>query len=125
MSGNYTPLQFLSVFLVMACLFAVGPLLLAWLWSKKFSPRKPGLAKSEVYECGVETRGDSGFHFRSEYYLYAIVFLIFVVETVFLLPFAVAFGELTIGAFLAIAVFVLLLVEGLVWAWAKGVLEWR
>lgn len=125
MNGNYTPLQLLSVFLVLASLFALGPLLLAWLWSKFFSPRKPGQQKSEVYECGIETKGDSGLHFRSEYYLYAIVFLIFDVETVFLLPFAVAFGELTLGAFLAIAFFVLMLVEGLVWAWAKGVLEWK
>jgi len=125
MNGNYTPLQFLSVFLVLATLFALGPLLLAWLWARFFSPRKPGTRKSEVYECGIETRGDPGLHFRAEYYLYAIVFLIFDVETVFLLPFAVAFGELTVGAFLAIAVFVLLLAEGLVWAWAKGVLEWK
>jgi NADH:ubiquinone oxidoreductase subunit 3 (subunit A) len=125
MNGNYTALQFLTVFLVIAILFALGPLLLAFLWARFFSPRKPGTHKSAVYECGIETRGDAGLHFRSEYYLYAIVFLIFDVETVFLLPFAVAFGKLTLGAFLAIAVFVLLLVEGLVWAWAKGVLEWR
>jgi NADH:ubiquinone oxidoreductase subunit 3 (subunit A) len=125
MNGDYTPFQFLSVFLVMAVLFAVGPLFLAWLWARFYSPRKPGSDKSAVYECGIESIPNSGLHFRSEYYLYAIIFLIFDVETVFLMPFAVAFGKLTLGSFLAIALFVLLLVEGLVWAWAKGVLNWK
>ena len=63
--------------------------------------------------------------FRSEYYLYAIVFLVFDVEAVFLLPFAVAFTGLPVGAAVAMLVFLLLLVEGLVWAWGKGVLTWR
>jgi NADH-quinone oxidoreductase subunit A len=63
--------------------------------------------------------------FKAEYYLYAIIFLIFDVETIFLLPFAVAFGGLTVGACVAMMVFLLLLVEGLVWAWQKGVLTWK
>jgi NADH-quinone oxidoreductase subunit A len=62
--------------------------------------------------------------FRSAYYLYAIIFLIFDVEAVFLLPFAVAFSGLTVAACISMLVFVLLLVEGLAWAWAKGVLTW-
>jgi NADH:ubiquinone oxidoreductase subunit 3 (subunit A) len=63
--------------------------------------------------------------FKAEYYLYGILFLIFDVETVFLLPFAVAFTGLSVGAFLAMMVFILLLVEGLAWAWMKGLLKWR
>lgn len=125
MNGQYSALQFLSVFLVIATVFAIGPLIAAKLWASYFSPQKTGPIKNAAYECGVEATGDAWQQFRSEYYLYAIVFLIFDVETVFLMPFAVAFGKLTIGAFFAIAVFVLLLVEGLVWAWAKGVLEWK
>jgi NADH-quinone oxidoreductase subunit A len=62
--------------------------------------------------------------FHSAYYLYAIIFLIFDVEAVFLLPFAVAFSGLPAAACGAMLVFVLLLVEGLAWAWAKGVLTW-
>ncbi len=58
--------------------------------------------------------------FRTEYYLYAIIFLVFDVETIFLLPFAVSFTTLPVGAFVAILIFILLLVEGLVWAWRKG-----
>jgi len=63
--------------------------------------------------------------FKAEYYLYGIVFLIFDVETIFLLPFAVAFGGLSSGGFVAMLIFLLLLVEGLVWAWQKGVLTWK
>jgi NADH-quinone oxidoreductase subunit A len=97
---------------------------LAWLWAWKFSPRKPGQNKNAIYECGLESKGDAWVQFKSEYYLYAIIFLIFDVETIFLLPFAVAFGGLSGGAFVAMMVFLLLLVEGLVWAWKKGVLTW-
>jgi NADH-quinone oxidoreductase subunit A len=57
--------------------------------------------------------------------LYAIVFLVFDVESVFLIPFAVAYSGLPLGAVLAMAVFLLLLAEGLVWAWLKGILSWR
>ena len=63
--------------------------------------------------------------FKAEYYLYAIIFLIFDVETIFLLPFAAAFNGLGAGAFVAMVVFLLLLAEGLAWAWQKGVLTWR
>ena len=72
-------------------LFALTPLGLAWLWAKKFSPRKPGPGKNAIYECGLESKGDAWVQFKAEYYLYAIIFLIFDVETIFLLPFAVAF----------------------------------
>lgn len=108
-----------------AVLFAVAPLALAWLWRRAFAPSKPGPEKNATYECGLESKGDAWMQFRSEYYLYAIIFLIFDVETVFLLPFAVAFGGLPVGAFIAIMVFLLLLVEGLVWAWQKGALTWK
>jgi NADH-quinone oxidoreductase subunit A len=99
--------------------------LVARLWAWKFSPPKPGPTKNAIYECGLESTGDAWVRFRSEYYLYGIIFLIFDVETIFLLPFAVAFGGLSVGAFVAIMVFLLLLAEGLVWAWKKGVLTWK
>ena len=111
--------------LVAAVAFALAPLGLAWLWAKKFSPRKPGPGKNAIYECGLESKGDAWVQFKAEYYLYAIIFLIFDVETIFLLPFAVAFGGLSVGACVAMMVFLLLLVEGLVWAWQKGVLTWK
>jgi NADH-quinone oxidoreductase subunit A len=113
------------VLLLAAAVFALAPLALAHLWAKKFSLRKPGPGKNAAYECGLESKGDAWIQFKSEYYLYAILFLIFDVETVFLLPFAVAFTGLSAGAFIAMAIFLLLLVEGLVWAWQKGVLTWK
>jgi len=97
---------------------------LAWLWARVFSPRKSTFVKNSIYECGLVSHGDAWVQFRSAYYLYAIIFLIFDVEAVFLLPFAVAFSGLSAAACVAMLIFVLLLVEGLAWAWAKGVLTW-
>ena len=125
MPAEYSPYLFIVVLLAGAVLFAVAPLGLAWLWAKKFSPRKPGLGKNAIYECGLESKGDAWMQFKAEYYLYAIIFLVFDVETIFVLPFAVAFGGLSAGAFIAMLVFLLLLVEGLAWAWQKGVLTWK
>ncbi len=119
------PLQVALTFAVMAVGMGVGPLFLAWLWARFFSPRKPGFDKSANYECGLESAGDPGGQQRVDYYLYAIVFLVFDVESVFLIPFAVAYSGLPLGAVIAMGVFLLLLAEGLVWAWLKGVLEWH
>lgn len=107
-----------------AVAFGFTPLALAWLWARVFSPRKPGAIKNATYECGLESHGDAWIQFGASYYLYAIVFLVFDVEAVFLLPFAVAFTGLSAGACIAMLVFLLLLVEGLVWACQKGVLTW-
>src|SRR5258707_12992995 len=104
--------------------FAIAPLLLAGLWAKKFSPSKPGPYKNSTYECGLESKDDALIQFRPEYYLYAIIFLIFDVEAIFLLPFAVAFTGLRLGAPIVMMGYLLLLVEALVWAWQKGVLTW-
>src|SRR5512140_2906244 len=120
-----TPNAYLTllVLLLAALGFALAPLGLAWAWARKFSPRKPGPLKNSTYECGLESKGDAWIQLHPEYYLYAIIFLVFDVETVFLLPFAVSFAGLSGGAFIAMMVFLFLVVEGLVWAWAKGVLR--
>jgi NADH-quinone oxidoreductase subunit A len=120
-------ISYIPVLILMAAAvgFAFTPLLLARLWAAFFSPRKPGQDKNATYECGLESKGDAWIQFKSEYYLYAIIFLIFDVETIFLLPFAVAFTGLGVGAFLSLMVFLFLLVAGLLWAWKKGILAWR
>ena len=118
------PYFFLVIFCGVAFVFPVMPLVLAWLWRRFFQPPKPGAGKNATYECGVESLGEAQIQFRSQYYLYAIIFLIFDVEAIFLVPFAVAFTGLPFGAFIAILVFLLLLLEGLVWAWGKGCLNW-
>jgi len=125
MPTENSPYLTLAVLFAGAVLFALGPLALAWLWARLFAPPKPGRDKQAIYECGLESKGDAWVQFKSEYYLYAIIFLVFDVETIFLLPFAVSFTHLPVGAFVAMMIFLLLLVEGLVWAWRKGVLTWK
>ena len=118
------PYFFLIIFIGVALIFPIMPLFLAWLWRRFFQPPKPGVAKNATYECGVESLGDAQIQFHSQYYLYAIIFLIFDVESIFLVPFAVAFTGLPYGAFVAILIFLLLLLEGLVGAGGKGLLTW-
>jgi NADH:ubiquinone oxidoreductase subunit 3 (subunit A) len=118
------PWATIVVLLVGAFVFGGIPLSLAWLWARLYSPSKPGPQKNAIYECGLEAKGDAWVQLNVSYYLYAIVFLIFDVEAVFLLPFAAAFSGLSLAACLAMLVFLLLLVEGLIWACQKGVLTW-
>jgi NADH:ubiquinone oxidoreductase subunit 3 (subunit A) len=125
MPSAYSPYLLIIVLMVCSVLFALTPVALAWFWARRFSPRKPGKDKNAIYECGLESKGDAWVQFKSEYYLYAIIFLIFDVETIFLLPFAVSFTHLGAGAIVGMAIFILLLVEGLAWAWQKGVLSWK
>src|ERR1700736_6985436 len=120
-TDSYLPIVVLAI---AAAGFAIAPLVLAWLWAQTFSPRKPGPYKNATYECGLESKDDALIQFRPEYYLYAIIFLIFDVEAIFLLPFAVAFTGLGAGACIAMLIFLFLLVEGLVWACQKGVVAW-
>src|SRR3954462_5952109 len=105
----YSPALFITVFLAVAIVFPFVPLGLAALWAKFFSPAKPGPVKNATYECGLKSEGDAGIQFRSDYYLYGILFLIFDVEALFLFPFAVAFLNLPAGAVGAMLIFVLLL----------------
>ena len=114
----------LLVFLSVAARFPLIPLLLARLWFRGFSPLKPSPDKNRAYECGVLPIGRAQTPFKPQYYLYGLVFLIFDVEAVFLLPVAAAFLELPAAACLAVLVFLLLVFEGLVWAWWKGLLRW-
>jgi NADH:ubiquinone oxidoreductase subunit 3 (subunit A) len=122
---DYSPYALILLLLGVALVFALTPLALAYIWARVFSPAKPGDQKNAIYECGLESKGDAWVQFKAEYYLYALIFLIFDVESLFLLPFAVAFTGLPIGAFVSMLVFLLLLVEGLAWAWQKGVLTWK
>lgn len=111
---------FIGVFLLLAPIFPG----LALLIPRLIAPRKPNPLKLQTYECGIETVGDSWVQFRVQYYIFALVFLIFDVETVFLYPWAVAFDQLPMFAVLEGVLFILILVAGLVYAWRKGVLEW-
>ena len=110
-----------AVMAVIAVVFAVAPLLIA----RVLVPRKPGAEKQAIFECGLESRGDPWVQFKVQYYLYALAFVIFDIEIVFIYPWAVAFIDLPFGAFLAMGVFILLLAESLIYLWLKGVLTWK
>jgi len=118
------PYAFLALFIVVAAAFPLAMLGLAQAWFRCFQPPKPGATKNDIYECGLAPAGDSWICFRAHYYLYGILFLIFDVEVLFLLPLAVAFHALPAGALIASLLFILLLAEGLIWAWGRGHLDW-
>jgi NADH-quinone oxidoreductase subunit A len=112
---------FIGVLMVAALGFAAAPLFI----SAALRPRKPSKLKSDIYECGLESKGDSWVQFKVQYYIYALIFVVFDLETVFLLPWAVAFNKLGSFAFYEMIVFLVVLAGGLAWAWGKGVLEWK
>ncbi|MCM1522319.1 MAG: NADH-quinone oxidoreductase subunit A [Muribaculaceae bacterium] len=93
--------------------------------AKLISPSSYNPQKGEAYECGIPTRGESMARFKVGYYLFAILFLMFDVETVFLYPWAVRVKEIGAQGLTAIAVFFAIIVLGLVYAWRKGALEWK
>jgi NAD(P)H-quinone oxidoreductase subunit 3 len=80
--------------------------------------------KRTSYESGIEPMGESWIQFQIRYYMFALVFVVFDVETVFLYPWAMSFDDLGIVAFAEVLVFVIILIIGLIYAWRKGALEW-
>lgn len=92
--------------------------------ARLLAPRRPTTEKVTTYESGMQTRGETWVRFRSHYYVYALVFVLFDVETVFLYPWAVAYNALPLYAFLEGFAFVAILAAGLIYAWAKGDLHW-
>ncbi|MBO8451480.1 MAG: NADH-quinone oxidoreductase subunit A [Bacteroidetes bacterium] len=93
--------------------------------AKLIAPRSYNPQKGEAYECGIPTRGKSWMQFKVGYYLFAILFLMFDVETVFLFAWAVVVQDLGIYGLLSVLFFLLILVLGLAYAWRKGALEWK
>jgi NADH-quinone oxidoreductase subunit A len=111
---------FIGVFLVLAPIFAILPLI----FTRLIAPKKPNPIKLQTYECGIETVGDTWVQFRVQYYIFALVFLVFDVEIVFLFPWAVAFDFLPLFAVFEGVFFIIILAAGLIYAWQKGALEW-
>jgi NADH:ubiquinone oxidoreductase subunit 3 (subunit A) len=114
------PWLFIGIFLVLAPILPAVALLIP----RVIAPKKPNVIKSQTYECGIETVGDTWVQFKIQYYIFALIFLVFDVETVFLYPWAAAFNQLTLFAVLEGVLFILILVLGLIYAWRKGALEW-
>ena len=89
------------------------------------SPKSKSLIKRETYECGLETIGPTWVQFKGNYFMYALVFVLFDVETIFLYPWAVRFNVLGLFAFVEMVIFIGILVLGLWYAWKEGALEWK
>jgi NADH-quinone oxidoreductase subunit A len=111
--------------LIVVILTAIALVAVALGIANAISPRSFNLQKGEAYECGIPTRGKSWMQFKVGYYLFAILFLMFDVETVFLFPWAVVVQDLGIYGLVSIIFFLVILVLGLAYAWRKGALEWK
>ena len=112
---------FVGAFVLFAIVFPVLPIVAAHF----VAPKKPSLSKQGTYECGLEAEGEPWIQFRVQYYLYALLFVIFDVETIFIYPWAVAFKQLGLFAFVEMIIFLAILAVGLVYAWKKKILEWE
>ena len=111
--------------LVTAVVTGVAFVAVVTLLAKLIAPRSFNAQKEEAYECGVPTRGRSWMQFRIGYYLLAILFLMFDVETMFLFPWAVVMNTLGPGGLFSVLFFLFILVLGLAYAWRKGALKWQ
>ncbi len=116
------PQGYVSIFIYLACaiIFPIALLLLA----KLLRPARPTITKMEAYECGIRAASDSRGRYTVRFYIIAILFVIFDVETIFLYPWAVRYHKLGWFGVAEIAVFLAVLIVGYIWAYKKGALEW-
>jgi NADH:ubiquinone oxidoreductase subunit 3 (subunit A) len=115
-----------GILLLFALLFPSLPLMISYLFRLlHIRPDAPDPVKTDTYECGVETEGDSWVQFNFRYYLVALIFVIFDVEVVFLYSWAVAFPDMLVVAYVEVLTFIAILVIGYMYAWRKHALEWR
>jgi NADH-quinone oxidoreductase subunit A len=117
MPSAYIPI---FIFLAIAILFPIVTIVAA----KLIRPSAPFLVKLEAYECGIKAASDSRGRYTVRFYIVAILFVIFDVETIFLFPWAVRYRELGWFGVAEVAVFLAILVVGYIWAYKKGALEW-
>ena len=111
---------FILLFMGLVVVFVCGGLLFSYL----IAPHRPNKLKNSPYECGEIPVGQALVQFNVGYYLFALLFLIFDVESVFLYPWAVALKTVGVSGLIEIAIFLLVLILGLAYAWRKGALEW-
>ena len=117
MPSVYIPIV---IFLILAALFPVVTLLAA----KLVRPDSPFAAKLRPYECGIEPESDSRGRYTVRFYIFAILFVIFDVETIFLIPWAVQFKVLGKFGLFEMGIFLAILIVAYVWIYKKGALEW-
>jgi len=119
----------IAIFAALAVAVPTGMLMMSWMLSLvNIRPRVPSAIKSSIYECGFETITARWSQFNFRFYGFALIFVVFDVEVVFLFPWAANFGYLsrTFGVFvlLEMVVFIAILIVGWLYAWRKGALEW-
>src|ERR1700740_1215302 len=117
MPSGYIPI---FIFLPVALLFPTVTIIVA----KLIRPSAPSLTKLEAYECGIKAASDSRGRYTVRFYIIAILFAIFVVETSFLVPWAVRYRALGWFGVAEMVVFLAILIVGYIWAYKKGALEW-
>ncbi len=108
------------IFLVVGILFGIGGLAMGFI----IAPRRHSVEKSVPYECGMDTIGPTWVQFRTSYFLYALLFVIFDVEVIYLYPWALKFQSLGLFAFIEMFIFLSILIIGLWYAWKEGAFEW-
>lgn len=113
-----------GVLSITAVVTGIALVFAALLIAKLISPRSFSVKKAEPYECGIPTRGASMIQFKAGYYIFAILFLLFDVEVVFLYPWSVVMKSMGLQGLLCIGIFMFVLVMGLAYAWRKGALKW-
>lgn len=116
----FEPWVFIGLLLIAGMLLPGVAILANWI----LSPKKPNEIKDTIYECGIETVGDTWVQIKGQYYIFALIFVVFDIEAVFLFPWAIAFNQLKLYMVLEGVLFILILAAGLIYAWRKGVLEW-
>lgn len=114
-----------SILLITVILTAVVLVVGAYVVAKLVGPRSYNPVKGQPFECGIPTRGFSWIPVHVGYYLFAILFLMFDIETLFLYPWAVVVKQFGVMALASVGFFMLVLVFGLAYAWRKGALEWK
>ncbi len=123
LEANY---GYIALLLIVAIIFAASLIIIPFILSRLgIIPRKPDPVKTSTYECGMETVGKSWVQFNFRYYFYALLFVIFAIETVFLYPWAVHFKQLKLFGLVEMFIFIFVLAIGFVYAWRKGALEWK
>ncbi len=122
MSEGYT-LNWIAI-LIVALVGTVGVVAI-FIASRVLAPRRPSLIKDEPYECGIEPEPFRWAQIQIRYYVFAILFLIFDVEAVFIFPWTVVFLKSTPAVFYEMLIFIGILFFGVVYGWRKGVLQWR
>lgn len=121
MPTNLSNLNGILIFLVIGAGFVLAMYFLVWL----LAPSARARQKVEPYECGEIVTGHPWVHIHIRYYIFAMLFLIFDIETVFLFPWAVIFKKLALFGLIEMLIFIIILVIGLVYPWKKGVLKWE